>query len=230
MAPDSFSQFGEDRLVWDFFGGRRDGYFIEVGANDPISLSQTYLLEQNGWTGLLVEPHPEKAEALRRARDRSRVAAVAAGRAGETGEVELVVPGGDDHIGRIGGPAGPRDTVWRVPVRSLDSLLEEEPPARVDFCSIDVEGAEMEVLEGFSLERYQPALLLIEDHLQTLDLHRYLMQHGYRLIERTGCNGWYVPQGSVPGLPGFVTSLRLLRKYHLSHPFRWWRQRWRKAV
>ena len=45
----------EMRLVAEFFGDTK-GYFVEVGANDPRERSQTWHLEQNGWTGILIEP------------------------------------------------------------------------------------------------------------------------------------------------------------------------------
>jgi len=59
--------------------------------------------------------------------------------------------------------------------------------------SIDVEGHEVEVLAGFDLARWRPRLLLIEDVVQSLDLHRHLVARGYRWIRRTGINSWYAP-------------------------------------
>lgn len=56
----------ENELKQVFFGRTRSGYFVEVGANDPVNLSQTWDLEQRGWTGILVEPQPELAAELRR--------------------------------------------------------------------------------------------------------------------------------------------------------------------
>src|SRR5579864_173918 len=58
----------ENELKEAFFRGARLGYFVEVGANDPEDLSQTWHLEQRGWTGILVEPQPELALELRRRR------------------------------------------------------------------------------------------------------------------------------------------------------------------
>src|SRR5262245_25285955 len=52
------------QLVHAFFGEIR-GYFVEVGANDPRERSQTWLLEQSGWTGVLIEPQPHLAADLR---------------------------------------------------------------------------------------------------------------------------------------------------------------------
>src|SRR5262249_49005282 len=54
-------------LVSAFFGNIK-GYFVEVGANDPRERSQTWLLEQAGWTGVLVEPQPDLAAELRASR------------------------------------------------------------------------------------------------------------------------------------------------------------------
>jgi hypothetical protein len=48
--------------VWEFFGFRTDGFYIEVGANDPKTLSQTWLLEKVGWRGILIEPLPRCAQ------------------------------------------------------------------------------------------------------------------------------------------------------------------------
>ena len=48
----------EQELVREFFAGVRDGFFVEVGANRPQQESQTWHLEQLGWTGVLIEPQP----------------------------------------------------------------------------------------------------------------------------------------------------------------------------
>ena len=65
----------EVRVVQAFFQSQR-GYFVDVGANEPIERSQTFHLEQLGWSGVLIEPQPDLAEALRRGR-KARVYAVA---------------------------------------------------------------------------------------------------------------------------------------------------------
>src|ERR1035438_273868 len=81
----------EKELVWKFFGQRRTGVFVEVGANDPVAGSQTWLLEQNGWQGILVEPQASLCKKLRPARPRSQVFQVACSCPGSEGEADLVL-------------------------------------------------------------------------------------------------------------------------------------------
>src|SRR5690606_2045990 len=69
----------EQRLVQRFFDDRRDGVFIEVGANEPKRGSQSWHLEQIGWRGLLVEPIPALCEQLRAERPNARIVEAACG-------------------------------------------------------------------------------------------------------------------------------------------------------
>jgi Methyltransferase FkbM domain len=114
-----------------------------------------------------------------------------------------------------------------VPIRTLDDILEEaKAPVPIDFVSIDVEGHEVEVLSGFDLMRWRPRLVLIEDHVTTLATHRCLTRAGYRLIRRTGLNGWYVPRAQAPRVG--AGWLQLARKYYFALPIRMLRDRKRR--
>src|SRR5215813_10776357 len=71
--PRSYAQFREDIGVLEFFGTDYRGQFVDVGANDGVYGSNSYLLERHGWTGVLVEPSAHLAEACRRLRPGSVV-------------------------------------------------------------------------------------------------------------------------------------------------------------
>jgi FkbM family methyltransferase len=210
----------ETRLVAAFFGDR-PGYFVEVGANEPQLRSQTWHLEQAGWTGVLVEPQPELADKLRAAR-RAKVFAVACSSSENAGRtLRLHVAGPLSSLDRAQMSPGARpETVIEVPVRTLDSILEEVgAPDTLDFLSIDVEGHEVEVLRGLDIARWRPRLILLEDHVADLSRHRFLDTIGYRIIRRYDSNGWYVPKESA-ARPGWVERWHILRKYYLALPFR----------
>jgi FkbM family methyltransferase len=211
----------EEALVRDFFRGRPPGYFVDVGAAEPEFGSQTFHFEQAGWTGVLVEPRPDLARKLERTRRAKVFAAACSSRANAGRTMPLQLRGGYSSLNErlvISGLEA-EDTI-EVPVRTLDDILAEaQAPSPIDFVSIDVEGHEAEVFDGFDLARWRPRLLLVEDHVLTLDLHRALQRRGYRWVRRTGLNGWYVPAETAMRV-GALGTLQFVRKYYFDLPTR----------
>jgi len=213
----------EKQLIWEFFGRKRDGFFVEVGANDPQCGSQTWLLEQNGWCGVLVEPQAALCEKLRRERKNSKVFQVACSGPEREGEAVL-------HIGAHNGISTLEPQIdshgaqfirtERVQITTLNKVLSEAQAGKIDFLSIDVEGHEIEVMRGFDFEKYRPALILIEDGVRTWDKHRFLRRHGFKLVKRTTLNNWYVPKAEPFRMTFWLERLELFRKMYLGFPFR----------
>ena len=211
----------EQELVRNFFGGARSGFFVEVGANRPQELSQTWHLEQLGWTGILIEPQPELAGDLCRARS-AKVFAVACSSPENAGRrMQLHVAGPWSALDRDRmTPGAQPERIIEVPVRTLDDILiEARAPVGFDFLSIDVEGHELEVLSGFDFARWRPRLVLLEDFVGNLSKHRFLRAAGYRLVRRFDNNGWYIPADASIRLPPRERWL-IARKYYLALPFR----------
>jgi FkbM family methyltransferase len=224
------SQEQEERLVREFFGGDDSGFYVEVGANHPTEGSQTWHLEHLGWTGVLVEPQPDLAAFLVTERKSAIVFPVACTSPENAGQVmSLHVDGARSGLNRERmAPGSKTEYVIAVQTKTLDTILgEAQAPAPIDLLSIDVEGHELEVLSGFNFQRWQPLLILIEDHVGTLQTHRFLKARGYQLIRRLGNNGWYVSSESN-AQPTIGDRFEILRKYYLALPFRvlrnWWRQ------
>lgn len=167
------SQFGEDCALWELLGGQLDGFFIEAGAFDGVAFSVSYALEAVGWTGLLVEAIPERYEQCRAARPNSRVVHAALSRRGSTGTAMFNVVK-DQYGGMLSylkptpqhaaatDPGVKREAV-SVPLTSLDDLLKDHTGG-IDVAVIDVEGNELDVLDGFDLLRHKPRVLLLEDN------------------------------------------------------------------
>jgi FkbM family methyltransferase len=221
----------QDELVCEFFQDLKTGFFIEVGANDPRGGSQTWALEQKGWRGILVEPQRKFFQALQAARPASRVICAACTTPEKRGQLTLYVPtqmNGFATLQRnIDDLDVKYDTSETVDAKTLDDLLAETGHNnRIDFVSIDTEGTEIDVLRGFDLKKYKPRLILVEDKGRSLDKHRYLVQHGYKLVKRTELNNWYVPASSNFTMTNFFERLRLYRKVFLGYPFRKFRH-WR---
>src|SRR6267378_2356264 len=80
-----------------------------------------------------------------------------------------------------------------VPVVTVDSILSQSGVTTLDFVTVDVEGAELGVLRGFDLKKWNPRVLVLEDNFQGHDrrVRRYLCSQGYRCFLSDGLNDWY---------------------------------------
>jgi len=223
----------QDRLVWEYFDCKIDGFFVEVGANHPTNGSQTWLLEQNGWRGVLIEPQVAHCRLLREVRKCSQVFQVACTSPQKEGETLLYLPraelnGFTTTERNVDDPGIIYERTERVKAMTLDHVLAEAALPRLDFISIDVEGTELDVLKGFDLARHRPALILIEDKCQSLHKHRHLTARGYKLVKRTELNNWYVPAEVHFTKTTPREKVELFRKIFLGLPFRKFRRFRRK--
>jgi FkbM family methyltransferase len=144
--------------------------FVEAGANDGYTLSNTYALERKGWTGLLIEAIPDLAaecQALRKKAQTVNCALVEPGYPDShvtmtySDVCSLVKGTNPDREARIQtGINTPYDV--RVPARTLDQVLQETGINHVDLLSLDLEGYEPQALQGLDLERWASDWILIE--------------------------------------------------------------------
>ena len=223
MSEHPNAETEEKELVWKFFGRKRDGVFVEVGANEPVDGSQTWLLEQNGWRGVLVEPQASHCDRLRAGRKNSQVFQVACSGPEMEGEMDLLVAEeeGSSTLQKQRDTHGTNFvSTERVKVTTLDKVLQAAGVAKIDFLSLDVEGHEIEVMRGFDFKKFSPALILIEDGVRDLSKHHFLKSRGYKLVKRTSLNNWYVPRDCEFHMTSTAEKIELLRKMFLALPFR----------
>jgi len=162
-------------------------------------------------------------ELLRTQRPRSKVFQAAVGNPDQVGEVDLQI--GTHHglstiFNTLDHPLS--GVKVKVPLRTLDSILTEAGLDRIDFLTIDVEGMELAVLQGFNIAKYSPQLILIEEHRRDYKKHFHLRRHGYRLVKRTRLNNWYVPDNSPATVASMNTideAWQMWRKIWLNAPF-----------
>ncbi len=136
-------------------------------------MSNSYLFERLGWRGILVEPIPELADACRRNRPACERGRVCRRRPRRLRSVQFeIAPAALDHsslsldrhqravLERLTGGAETR--LVTVPARTLDMILEEANAPKLDFVTVDVEGHEWEVLQGFTLDQWKPEIVILE--------------------------------------------------------------------
>jgi len=211
----------EQELIRAFFGQKKNGFYVDVGANEPIIESQTYHLEQLGWSGLLIEPLPQYIDILKAQRSGTVVGYACSSPENHGKVLDIIVAGGHSTLNDAPIAINSNSNeVAQVSCRTLDSILEEHHvPVGFEFISIDIEGHEMEMFKGFSLDRWQPQLVLLEDHVINHEKHRKMTQFGYQVILRTGLNSWYVPKSHAYTF-SLAAQLEFFRKYWLGLLFR----------
>jgi FkbM family methyltransferase len=186
-GPERFSRNVEEWAIRDFFQDRKDGIFLDVGANHYKDENNTYFLEQRlGWSGVAVDALEEFAGDYSAHRPRTKFVAAFASDVPDT-TVQFFVP--DDNklvasvnkefTARQGAPGKPR----LVPTTTLDVILDQAGIRKLDFVSMDIELAEPKALAGFNIDRFSPSLVCIEAHpdvrQQILD---YFASHGYVVV------------------------------------------------
>lgn len=170
------------------------GFFVEAGALDGLFMSNTKVLEDLGWQGILVEPS-KKATAKCRENRKAIVEECAL----VSKEYPLEEVMGDFVMdGEFG--LGAWSSINRhaygqqarghfnsfataVRARTLQSILDEHNVNKIDFLSLDVEGYELEALKGLDFSKTDIRFLLIEVNLRDYsleDMDNYLAGFGYK--------------------------------------------------
>ncbi len=181
-----WSQGFEELIVRDFFGDRKRGFYVDVGCNLPRKNSTTYDLEQRlGWTGVGIDVIPRYGKAWKRMRPRSTFVHAAVSSAdGE--KLQLHIAGAyatlEKQLIEDLGMAKLAKTI-EVETSTLDTLLAQQGVEKIDFLSMDIEGAGLAALKGFDIQRFQPALCCIEPANREAVVE-YFESNGYELIEK----------------------------------------------
>jgi FkbM family methyltransferase len=193
-----YSQIGQDIWVLETaLPGLRNGYFLDVGSADGTSLSNTKALEERGWNGICVDPFPTHMEGRACQMFKEVVFSEAGKRmkfstAGELGGLTDTLGGGKAYA--VQSPA-----VEFTTVTLGDILMRAKAPHRIDFMSLDIEGAELEALRGFPFDRYQLGALAVEHNFeepkrgQILEL---MKNHGFARVHTWHQDDFYLPRRS----------------------------------
>ena len=183
-----FSQANQDHFLDNFiFDRKQNGFFLDIGGNDPIKINNTYFFEKyRNWNGLAFEPMPELNSKWKLSR-KTECLQVALG--DENSQVEFCQYENDymsgfsddvDYNGKI-------KKTYKVQVKKLSDVLAERKIFHVDFMSLDVEGAELKVLNGLDFSKFKIDYIVMENDkgIQKENvLRNFMWDKGYKLIAR----------------------------------------------
>jgi FkbM family methyltransferase len=163
----SYSQNAEDVRLWRVFSTVEDGFYVDIGAGDPVEYSVTKLFYDRGWSGINVEPGPAFS-ALEAGRPRDINLHLAVAR--EEGMRDFWVSSPHSGISTLYPPrssdALPEGFAYeKVAVESMPAsrIFEAHAAGRsIDFMTVDVEGAEADVIRSIDFRRTRPTVLVVE--------------------------------------------------------------------
>lgn len=192
-----YSQSGQDKFLNEIiFKNKRNGSFVDIGANDGITYSNSYFFENElNWRGVCLEPIPAVFEKLNKLRKSININCCIAPQEGikefllVEGYAEMLsglVENYDDrHLKRIEKEIkdfGGRANKINLPCRNLNNLLNEQKFTKIDYCSIDTEGGEFEILKSIDFKQISINVFSIENNYKESDMRYYMEFNGYELI------------------------------------------------
>jgi len=195
----SYSQEGEDMILRCFFGTKKEGYYIDVGALHPKRFSNTYYFYKLGWRGINIDAMPGSMDIFNsmRSRDINIEKPVSNEKKILTYYAfnEPALNSFSEELSKVRNELDDYKIEFtkEIETATLDEILEKNLPVdqTIDFLSIDVEGLDFEVISSINLKKYRPRVILVEilgsslSEIQSDMAYKLLEKENYELFAKT---------------------------------------------
>ena len=194
----SYSEsFGEDLFIKNYFKNIDDGFYVDVGCNQPKINSLTFFLYQKGWTGMNLDISKRCTDLYDHFRKNDTNLNISVGAKEkfvqsfifyESCTMNTVDESFKDFTSKSVNKA---PEIKKIKQKTLDKIFFEYNIKKIDYLNIDVEGSELNVLEGFDITKFCPQLISIEIHdrdCPPLDnnIYKFLLKNKYNLVSIYG--------------------------------------------
>ena len=193
----AYSHWGIDLIITKLLNSKNKGIYIDVGCHHPFLNNHSYLLYKSGWEGINIDIDYNSIDMFNffRKSDVNIQTAVT----DHKGEVDLFFYHNRAAKNTISKEFG-SDAKEQKKINSdtLNNIIENSKfkDSKIDFVSIDVEGNEMNVLNGYNLKKYKPKLILLEfilpnkkefyekdiNEITDSEVYKFLIKNEYKLI------------------------------------------------
>jgi len=209
-STSTFSLCGEDRILYYLFLRQDSGFYVDIGAYDPIDCSNTYLFYEKGWRGINIDARPGSMNTFNRWRPRDINLEVAIANKEDfltyyqlTESASTMNSFSQEFLQDL----GMEDRIvskTQIKTYTLCSILDQylPPSISIDFLSVDVEGMDLEVLKSNDWVKYRPKVVLVESihrnlgNLPELDIVKWMNSKKYECLSKTP-NGLFFLDKSV---------------------------------
>lgn len=207
-ASKTYSQEGEDILLYRIFYHEKPGFYVDIGAHHPFRFSNTKILYDFGWHGINIEPNPDVAGLFSKWRPRD--INLSMGVSPEKSQIEYFrfdQPALNSFSEEVKNRLLPRlkDTML-IETLPLSDILKKnlEPGQMIDFMNVDAEGMDMEILQSNDWEKYRPRSIMVEvqfsiiEDLIESEMHLFLTEKGYSCYSKLSRSAFYVDLKNSP--------------------------------
>ena len=186
----TYSMDGEDLVILDYFKNKKKGFYIDVGCYHPLHRNNTYLLYKKGWQGINIDIHKFSIELFNHLRPGDLNYNLAVSNKNELidmyfqKELSQLSTIEQDQAKKVF-QGGIKEK--KIQAYTLDKILDfsKLENKKIDLLDIDVEGADLKVLQGFSFKEIRPGLICVEIHdkkIKESEIYKYLVNFKYELI------------------------------------------------
>jgi FkbM family methyltransferase len=195
----SYSQFQQDLWVMSLFPNIK-GFFIDIGCCDGERISNTFLLEQNGWKGIAADPFPTNFEnrkntILEKVAIFSEQSEVVFSKAGDVGGITSCLGAWKNAPQVV-----TADKTFQTTI-TLECLLDKHnAPRYIEYFSLDTEGSEYEILRSFPFNKYSFGCITVEhneEEPKRTNIKNLLKQHGYNLVKSDRVEDYFINNSRV---------------------------------
>lgn len=235
----SYAQNYEDVILYRALKSVEKGFYIDVGAQDPILDSVTKAFYERGWRGINIEPVNYWFNKLLEERpEDTNLMVAAAAQSGTLKLFEVVGTGlstADASFAEKHAAAGFEVQKIEVPALRLDDICDRLNVSEIHFLKIDVEGTEGAVLDGIDLNRLRPWVILLEstEPNSTVPTHEQwegtLTTYGYVFVYFDGLNRYYVPKERAGQLKAALSTPPNYFDYFIRYP-EWYAEQYAKKM
>ena len=186
----SYAMDNEDTVALNYFKDKKNGFYVDVGCYHPIHRNNTYLLHKKNWNGINIDTSHFSIELFDylRPNDLNYNCAIS----NRNKFIKLFYQKELSQLNTT--KKDQAETVFQGNIKekeiqafTLDQILSRDKykNSKIDFLDIDVEGADLKVLEGLSFDKFKPELVCVEIHAREIkksDIYTFLIDKNYELL------------------------------------------------
>jgi len=190
IKKNSYAMDGEDTAILNYFKDKKNGFYVDVGCYHPIHRNNTYLLHKQGWNGVNVDTSEFSIDLFNHARPKDLNYYCAISDKNEN--IKLFYQKELSQLSTT--EKSQAENVFQGSIKekeiqafTLDEILSRDKyrNSKIDFLDIDVEGADLKVINGLSFDKFKPELVCIEIHekeVKQSEIYKFLVDKKYELI------------------------------------------------